>query len=213
MRIIRIALLLMGVALVGPSAAGALASGGLANQPAFRSMAAAPADAFTVSGIEFALQRGDNATPINPSNRFAFGTRHVWAFWSWDDAKNGSRVNYVLRLGGTDVAWGTINADGRNGRMEVDLERLDGDYLGLGTYRLYLDASGGDSGNVRQAELEIYDPDHHDNNNGNSNNNNANNNNNNTNNNGNSNNNNNNANNNNGNTNNNNSNDNGNDNG
>jgi hypothetical protein len=165
------------VALIGPSAAGALASGGPANQYAFRSAAAAPAGAFSVGGIEFALQRGDNAQPVNPSNRFAFGTRHVWAFWSWDDAKNGSQVKYVLRLGNTDVAWGTLNTDGKNGRMEVDLDRLDGDYLGLGVYRLYLDAAGGDSGNVRMAEFEIYDADHHDNHNGNSNNNNHNNNN------------------------------------
>src|SRR6185369_14180121 len=104
--------------LIGPSAAGALASGGLSDQYKFRSVAAAPAGAFSVSGIEFALQRGDNAQPINPSNRFAFGTRHIWAFWSWDDAKNGSQVKYVLRLGNTDVAWGTMNTDGKNGRME-----------------------------------------------------------------------------------------------
>jgi len=169
MRIIRIAMLLLGLVLIGPSAANMWASGAVKDQYAFRSAAAAPADAFSVGGIEFALQRGDNATPINPSNRFAFGTRHVWAFWSWDDAKNGSHVNYVLRLGNTDVAWGTLATDNRNGRMEVDLERLDGQYLGLGVYRLYLDAAGGDSGNVRTAEFEIYDPDGHGNGNSNDN--------------------------------------------
>ena len=172
MRFMRIAMLLLLVALVGPSAAGVFASGGAAGQYSFRSVSAAPAN-INVSGIEFSLQKGDNATPVNPSNRFAFGPRRVWAFWSWDDAKNGDKVNYVLRQGGTDIAWGTIMSDGKSGRMEVELERLDGDYLGLGIYRLYLDASGGTSGAVRSAEFEIFDTD--DNGNSNSNNNNDNN--------------------------------------
>ena len=183
MRFMRIAMLLLLVALVGPSAAGAFTSGEASGRYQFRTASAAPAE-INVSGIEFSLQKGDNATPVNPSNRFAFGTRKVWAFWAWDDAKNGDRVNYVLRQGGTDIAWGTIMSDGKSGRMEVELERLDGDYLGLGIYRLYLDASGGSSGAVRSAEFEIYDTDDNgnsNNNNGNSNNNNGNSNNNNSN--------------------------------
>jgi hypothetical protein len=175
MRFMRIAMLLLLVALIGPSAAGAFASGGASGEYRFRTVSAAPAE-INVSGIEFSLQKGDNASPVNPSNRFAFGTRRVWAFWAWDDAKNGDKVNYVLRQGGTDIAWGTIGSDGKSGRMEVELERLDGDYLGLGIYRLYLDASGGTSGAVRSAEFEIYDTDDNgnSNNNGNSNSNNNN---------------------------------------
>jgi hypothetical protein len=178
MRFVRIATLLLLVALIGPGAVGAFASSGGGSEYRFRSVSAAPVD-FSVGAIEFALQKGDNATPINPSNRFAFGTRHVWAFWAWDDAKKGSVVKYVLRQGNTDIAWGTITADDKSGRMEVDLERLDGDYLNLGIYRLTVDASGSESGNVRSAEFEIYDADHHDNDNhdGNNNNNNSNNNN------------------------------------
>lgn len=173
MRFMRIAMLLLLVALVGPSAAGAFTSGGESGLYQFRTASAAPAE-INVSGIEFSLQKGDNATPINPSTRFAFGTRRVWAFWDWNDAKKGDRVNYVLRQGGTDIAWGTIESDGKDGRMEVELERLDGDYLGLGIYRLYLDASGGTSGAVRSAEFEIFDTDDNGNSNGNSNNNNGN---------------------------------------
>lgn len=175
MRFMRIAMLLLLVALLGPSAAGAFATGG-AGEYRFRSVSAAPAQ-INVSGIEFSLQKGDNAHPINPSTRFAFGVRKIWAFWAWDDAKNGDKVNYVLRQGSTDIAWGTIMSDGKDGRMEVELERLDGNYLGLGLYRLHLDASGGTSGAVRSAEFEIFDPDDNgnsNNNNGNSNNNNNN---------------------------------------
>ena len=106
-----------------------------------------------------ALQKGDNAQPINPDNRFEHGTRGVWAFWAWNDAQNSSRVNWVLRFGGTDVNWGTINTDNRAGRMEVLLERLDGEPLDIGLYRLHLDAAGGDSGNVLSASFEIFDPD------------------------------------------------------
>jgi hypothetical protein len=173
MRYLRIALLLLVVALVGPGAVGAFASSGPGSDYKLRAVSAAPAD-FSVGAIEFSLQKGDNATPVNPSNRFAFGTRHVWAFWSWDDAKNGSQVKYVLRQGNTDIAWGALNTDGKNGRMEVDLERMDGNYLGLGFYRLTLDAAGSDSGNVRSADFEIYDPDDNGNHNGNKNGNNNN---------------------------------------
>src|SRR5215213_9086654 len=126
MRMIRIVMVLLLITLVGPSAIGVWASGNSARQYTFRAVSPAPAAAFSVGGIEFALQKGDNATPINPSTRFAYGTRHVWAFWPWDDAKSGSRVNYVLRFGNTDVAWGTLSTDSKNGRMEVELMRLDG---------------------------------------------------------------------------------------
>jgi hypothetical protein len=172
MRIIRIALVLLFVALVGPGTVGVMASGGAASRLTFRPAGGAPIN-FSVGAIEFSLEKGDNATPINPNTRFAFGTRRVWAFWPWDDAKNSSRVNYVLRFGSTDVAWGTIETDAKSGRMEAALERLDGLPLDLGLYRLYLDASGGDSGNVREATFEIYDPDagNHDNGNNNNNNN------------------------------------------
>ena len=182
MRYLRYAMMLLTIALVGPSAAAVLATG-VPKSQAVRVVASAPAD-FNVSGIEFALDKGANATPINPSTRFPFGARRVWAFWAWDNAKSGQTVKYVLRFGQTDVAWGELQTDSKDGRMEVDLQRVDGDYLMVGTFRLYLDPVGGDSGATRTAEFVIYDPDAgHDNgnNNGNGNDNGDNNNNNNSN--------------------------------
>jgi hypothetical protein len=205
----RIVMVLLLITLVGPSAIGAWASGSPTNAYTFRALSPSTAQAFSVGGIEFALQKGDNATPIDPNTRFAFGPRHIWAFWSWDDGKKGARVNYVLKFGATDVIWGTLSADDKNGRMEVDLHRLDELPLDLGVYRLVLDASGTESGNIREATFEIYDPDAgngNSNNNGNHNNNNNNNSNSNNNNNSNGNSNNNNNNNSNGNSNNNNNN-------
>jgi hypothetical protein len=207
MRVIRVVLLLVAIALAGPGAAAALATGSVASRANLKPVGNAPI-AFSVGQIEFALEKGDNAQPVNPNTRFAYGTRTVWAFWPWSDAKKGARVNYVLRFGGTDVAWGSIDTDNSSGRMEVGLERLDGLPLDLGLYRLYLDAAGTESGNVRQAEFVIYDPHAGDDGNGNSNNNGNNNNNNNNNNNSNENNNNNNNNSDDGNNNNNNTNDN-----
>jgi hypothetical protein len=177
MRLVRYALLLVLIALVAPSAAGALASSTPSGRLGIRAVGQAPAQ-ISVSRIEFALQKGDNATPIGPSTRFAFGPRQIWAFWAWDNARTGSRVNYVLRFGDTDVIWGTLSTDGRSGRMEVPLERLDGDYLMIGRYRLILDASGEEAGNILNAEFEIYDNssgsdngNHNNNDNGNGNNN------------------------------------------
>jgi hypothetical protein len=175
MRFLRYALLLLVIALVGPSAAAVLAASSPKKSPDLLVVGAAPAD-FNVNGIEFALDKGANATPIGASDRFRFGIRHLWAFWAWDGAKSGQTVQYTLRFGQTDVAWGTMTTDGSNGRMEVELERLDGDYLMVGTFRLYVEPVGGDSGAVRIGEFTIYDPDHADNgnNNGNHNNNNSN---------------------------------------
>jgi hypothetical protein len=175
MRYVRYALLLLAIALVGPSAAGALADNGARSMPSFRSVGAAPAE-INVAGIQFSLQKGDNATPIAPDTRFRYGTRKVWAFWTWDNAKKGASVRYVLRFGQSDVAWGEIPTDDKSGRMEIDLERLDGFPFDIGGYRLYLDAVGGDSSDLRSASFEIYDDDIG-NDNGNSNNNNSNNNN------------------------------------
>jgi len=177
MRFLRYALLLLVIALIGPSAAAVLATGSPKKSPEFRVVSASPAD-FNVSGIEFGLDKGANATPIASSDRFAFGIRHIWAFWAWDNAKSGQTVRYTLKFGGTDVAWGELKTDDNNGRMEVELERMDGDYLMVGTFRLYVEPVGGDSGATRIGEFTIYDPDHHDNgnsnNNGNHNNNNNN---------------------------------------
>jgi hypothetical protein len=177
MRFLRYALLLLVIALVGPSAAAVLATGSPKKSADLQSVSSAPAD-FNVSGIEFALDKGPNATPVNPSNRFAFGPRRIWAFWGWDNAKAGQTVKYVLRFGETDVAWGELTTDDRNGRMEIDLERVDGDYLMIGTFRLYVDPVGGDSGATRIGEFTIYDPSHgengNSNNNGNNNDNNTN---------------------------------------
>jgi len=171
-------MVLLLITLVGPSVIGAWSSGRSTGGYSFRALSPSTAQAFSVGGIEFALQKGNNATPVDPNTRFAFGPRHIWAFWSWDDGKKGARVNYVLKFGATDVIWGTLDADDRNGRMEVDLHRLDELPLDLGMYRLVLDASGTESGNVREATFEIYDPDaghdngnHNDNHNSNNNNN------------------------------------------
>jgi hypothetical protein len=169
MRLVRIALLFLVIALVGPGAAGAWAMSSAPGSLSFRSVGAAPAE-IGVANIQFSLQRGDNNQPIAPDTRFRFGVRKIWAFWSWDDARQGGRVKYVLRFGDSDVAWGEIPTDGRNGRMEVELERLDGDYLNIGLYRLYLDAYDNNSGDVRQATFEIFDDSvHHDNGNNNNN--------------------------------------------
>ena len=173
MHLVRYGVVMLVIALAVPGAAAGLASGetshqqivraegaaaGTSSRQAVRAVAGAPA-AFSVSGIQFALEKGDNAQPINPDTRFEYGTRGVWAFWSWSDAKAGSRVNWVLRFGGSDVNWGTISTDRNDGRMEVLLERQDGQRLDIGIYRLHLDAAGGDSGNVLAAEFEIFDPD------------------------------------------------------
>ena len=174
MRFVRIALLLLVIALVGPSAAGALATSSGSEPLGFRSVGAAPAE-ISVANIQFSLQRGDNNQPIAPDTRFRFGVRKVWAFWTWDGARSGGRVKYVLRFGDSDVAWGEIPTDDRNGRMEVELERLDGDYLNIGLYRLYLDAFDNTTRDVRQATFEIFDDSvHHDNGNSNHNDNNHN---------------------------------------
>src|SRR4051812_18248263 len=98
MRFLRYALLLLVIALVGPSAAAVLATGTPKNAIELRSVSAAPAN-FGVSGIEFSLDKGPNATPVAPTNRFAFGVRRVWAFWAWDNAKPGQTVKYTLRFG------------------------------------------------------------------------------------------------------------------
>ena len=166
MRFLRYALLLLVIALVGPGAAAVLATGSPKKSPEFRVVNASPAD-FNVSGIEFALDKGANATPIGASDRFRFGIRRIWAFWAWDGAKSGETVKYTLKFGSTDVAWGELKTDGSNGRMEVDLERLDGDYLMVGTFRLYVEPVGGDSGATRIGEFTIYDPDRGDNGNSN----------------------------------------------
>jgi hypothetical protein len=157
MRLVRYALVMFTIALVGPSAMGALASSGEERQTVFRGVGAAPAE-INVANIQFALQKGDNATPIAPDTRFQYGTRKVWAFWSWGDAKKGGKVKYVLRFGNSDVAWGEIPSDERTGRMEIDLERMDGFPFDIGGYRLYLDATeDSGSGDVRSATFEIYD--------------------------------------------------------
>ena len=104
MRPFRYVVLLLLIALAAPSAAAALAVGpGDAARPIL-DVAAGPAQ-YNLSGIEFALQRGDNATPINPSTRFAFGPRKMWAFFSYSNANPGDRLKWVLRFAGTDVAW------------------------------------------------------------------------------------------------------------
>lgn len=156
MRFVRITLLLLVIALVGPSAAGVFASGSAPEALGFRAVGAAPAE-ISVANIQFSLQRGDNNQPVAPDTRFRFGVRKVWAFWSWDNAKGVGRVKYVLRFGDSDVAWGEIPTDDKNGRMEIELERLDGDYLNIGLYRLYLDAYDNAAGDVRQATFEVFD--------------------------------------------------------
>ena len=174
MRLLRIALVLIVVALVGPGAVGAVASGGATGALGFRTVGEAPSE-ISVANIQFALQRGDNNQPVAPDTRFKFGTRKVWAFWSWDNSRGTGHVKYVLRFGNSDVAWGEILADGRDGRMEIELERLDGDYLNTGMYRLHLDAYDNAAGDIKQATFEIYDDSvHHDNGNHNSNDNNHN---------------------------------------
>jgi len=64
-----------------------------------------------------------------------------------------------------------MSTDDKNGRMETELERLDGDYLSIGMYRLYLDAYDNASGDIRQATFGIVDDNarHGDNGNSNSN--------------------------------------------
>jgi hypothetical protein len=166
MRVLRYATLLLVIALVAPSAAAALAVG--PREGALRGVAGAPA-AYSLGAIEFALQRGDNATPINPSTRFAFGPRTMWAFVSYSNANPGDKLVWVLRHRGTDVAWGEEVLDSRSGRVELEMQRLDGDYLMLGTFTLTLDAQGRGSGDVRSASFEIYDPQRGDGDNGNSN--------------------------------------------
>lgn len=153
---LRYALVLVLIALVAP---GTIAAWATSQQPrpARVQVAASGPASFNLANIQFALEKGDNATPIAPSTRFKFGTRRVWAFWSWDNARPGQVVKYTLRFGQTDVAWGELTTDARNGRMEVELERMDGDYLMVGTWRLFLDASGGSTGDVRTATFEIYD--------------------------------------------------------
>jgi len=161
MRYLRYAMVLLMIALVGPSAAAVLATG-VPKSHSVRAVAAAPADV-NVSGIEFALDKRANATPVNASTRFPFGARRVWAFWAWDNARSGENVHYILRFGQTDVTWGDIKADGRDGRMEVDLARADGDFLMLGRFQLIVQPAGGDT---RTAEFVIYDPDAGNNDNG-----------------------------------------------
>jgi hypothetical protein len=166
MRYVRYAMLLFVIALIAPSAAAALAVG--PRESAVRGVAGAPA-AYSLGGIEFALQRGDNATPINPGTRFAFGPRTMWAFFSYSNANPGDKLKWVLRHRGTDVAWGEEVLDSRSGRIELEMERIDGDFLMLGTFTLTLDAQGRSSGDVRSASFEIYDPERGDGDNGNSN--------------------------------------------
>ena len=168
MRFVRIASLLTVIALVGPSAVGAFASGGTPEKLGFRAVGAAPAQ-ISVANIQFSLERGDNNQPVAPATRFHFGPRKIWAFWTWDNAKGNGRVKYVLRFGNSDVAWGELPTDQKNGRMEVELERLDGDYFNIGTYRLYLDGYDNSTGDVQQATFEIYDDSGRDGDNGNSN--------------------------------------------
>ena len=76
MRFVRYAVLLLVIALAVPSAAGVLASGGPTERTGMRGVAGARF-AFNVAGIEFALQKGDNARPINPNTRFEYGARRV----------------------------------------------------------------------------------------------------------------------------------------
>lgn len=170
MRLVRIALVLMVIALVGPSAAGAFASGAVSDKLGFRAVGAAPAE-ISVANIQFSLQRGDNNQPVAPDTRFLFGPRKIWAFWTWDNSKGNGRVKYLLRFGESDVAWGEIPTDQKDGRMELELERLDGDYFNIGLYRLYLDAYDNSSGDIKSATFEIYDNSGRDGDNGNSNNN------------------------------------------
>src|SRR3954471_8701500 len=120
MRYLRYALLLFAIALIGPGAAAVLATNGSKPATTVRK-AGAPAGDFNVSDIQFALEQGDNGRPINPSNRFAFGARSIWASWSWDGAKNDQPVHYTLRFGNTDVAFGDIKTDASSGRMEIQL--------------------------------------------------------------------------------------------
>ena len=154
----RYAVVLLLIALLAPSAAAALAVGPRESTGVAGVVAAAPAE-YTLSDIEFALERGDNATPVDPSTRFAFGPRTVWAFFSYSNAQPGDRLRWVLRFAGTDVAWGEEVLDQRSGRMELELRRADGDYLMIGTFTLTLDAQGSGSGDVRSASFDIYDPD------------------------------------------------------
>lgn len=158
MRFLRYAFLLFTIALIGPGAAAVLATNASVAGQSVRK-AGAPADDFTVSGIEFSLERGDNARPVAPSNRFRFGARQIWAFWAWNDADNDQPVHWILRFAGTDVAFGDIETDDRDGRMELMLERADGDYLMIGTFHLILEPRGRNAGPTREATFEIYDDD------------------------------------------------------
>jgi hypothetical protein len=181
MRFLRYAFLLFTIALIGPGAAAVLATNASAAANTVR-MASAPSNEFRVDNIQFSLEKGDNGQPANPSNRFRFGTRGVWAFWEWSGAKNEQPVHYVLRFGNTDVAFGELKTDDDSGRMELLLQRSDGDYLMIGTFRLILEPRGDNNGPVREATFEIYDDDGdggNDNGGNNNNNNNTNNNNNN----------------------------------
>jgi len=171
MRHFRYAVLLLLIALLAPSAAAALAVGPREPAVAVSGVAAGPAQ-FNLTGVEFALQRGDNATPINPSTRFAFGPRKMWAFFAYANAQPGDRLKWVLRFRDIDVPWGEQTIDERSGRIELEMERSDGDYLMIGTFTLTLDAQGRGTGDVRSASFDIYDPDpnHNDNENHNDNN-------------------------------------------
>jgi len=72
MRLVRIAVALLVVALVGPGAAGAFATGSGRDALTFRGVGSAPSE-ITVANIQSSLQRGDNNAPSAPDTWFRFG--------------------------------------------------------------------------------------------------------------------------------------------
>ena len=131
----------------------AVPAAGSSEQPL---VAAAP-NLATIGDITFALDRvGDS--PVNTGTSFAFGPRRVYAFVSYSGAGQGERIHVIFRFLGsdppTDVNFGDVDLRPGSGTAVIALERMDADYLMIGTFELVVEQGGRELG---RRSFEIFD--------------------------------------------------------
>ena len=141
----------------GPQPAEARLVGVPGGGPAEQSPIAAAPNLATIGDITFALDRvGDS--PVNTGTSFAFGPRRVYAFVSYSGAGQGERIHVIFRFLGsdppTDVNFGDVDLRPGSGTAVIALERMDADYLMIGSFELVVEQGGSELG---RRSFEIFD--------------------------------------------------------
>jgi hypothetical protein len=113
-----------------------------------RTVEAAPAN--VIGSISFGTGVDDQAQVTGEGVEFSSDPGTIWASFPFSGVGSGTQWTYVLRLNGTDFAWGDINCCGSttSGRMAIPLvQPSNGAELPGGAYRLYIYEGSQEVGN------------------------------------------------------------------